>query len=81
MTRREQMICGLLEGGTVMREILYHGKRIDNGEWVEGAYMPYYYSTRYGKVAAIFTNMSKSAQAAVIEDYLQRGKTGGKEYA
>ena len=39
-----------------MREILYHGKRIDNGEWVEGAYMPYYYSTRYGKVAAIFTN-------------------------
>lgn len=23
MTRREQMICGLLEGGTVMREILW----------------------------------------------------------
>ena len=39
-----------------MREILFRGKRIDNGEWVEGAYMPYYYSTRYGKVAAIFTN-------------------------
>ena len=56
MTRREQMICGLLEGGRVMREILFHGKRTDNGEWVEGAYMPYYYSTRYGKVAAIFTN-------------------------
>ena len=56
MTRREQMICGLLEGGRVMHEILFHGKRTDNGEWVEGAYMPYYYSTRYGKVAAIFTN-------------------------
>ena len=27
------------------------------------------------------SSMSKSAQAAVIEDYLQRGKTGGKEYA
>lgn len=39
-----------------MREILFRGKRIDNGEWVEGAYMPHYYSTRYGKVAAIFTN-------------------------
>ncbi len=23
MTRREQMICGLLEGGRVMREILW----------------------------------------------------------
>lgn len=39
-----------------MREILFRGKRIDNGEWIEGAYMPHYYSTRYGKVAAIFTN-------------------------
>ena len=39
-----------------MREIVFRGKRIDNGEWVEGAYMPHYYSTRYGKVAAIFTN-------------------------
>ena len=35
---------------------LYRGKRIDNGEWVEGAYMPSYYSSRYGKVAAIFIN-------------------------
>ena len=26
------------------------------------------------------SSMSKSAQAAVIEDYLQRGKTRGKEY-
>ena len=39
-----------------VRTIIFRGKRIDNGEWVEGAYMPYYYSTRYGKVAAIFTN-------------------------
>ena len=39
-----------------MREIIFRGKRVDNGEWIEGAYMPYYYSTRYGKVAAIFTN-------------------------
>lgn len=39
-----------------MREITFKGKRVDNGEWIEGAYMPYYYSTRYGKVAAIFTN-------------------------
>ena len=39
-----------------MREILFRGKRLETGEWVEGAYMPYYYSTRYGKVAAIFTN-------------------------
>lgn len=39
-----------------MREIIFKGKRVDNGEWIEGAYMPYYYSTRYGKVAAIFTN-------------------------
>lgn len=39
-----------------MHEIIFRGKRIDNGEWVEGAYMPHYYSTRYGKVAAIFTN-------------------------
>ena len=39
-----------------VRTIIFRGKRIDNGEWVEGAYMPYYYSARYGKVAAIFTN-------------------------
>ena len=39
-----------------MREVVFKGKRTDNGEWVEGAYMPHYYSTRYGKVAAIFTN-------------------------
>lgn len=39
-----------------MREILFRGKRLETGEWVEGAYMPYYYSTRYGKVAAIFAN-------------------------
>lgn len=23
-----------------MREILFRGKRVDNGEWVEGAYFP-----------------------------------------
>ena len=39
-----------------MREILFRGKRADNGEWVEGAYMPYYYSFRFGKEAAISTN-------------------------
>lgn len=39
-----------------MREILFRGKRLDNGEWVEGVYMPHYYSSRFGKVAAIFTN-------------------------
>lgn len=39
-----------------MREIIFRGKRLDNGEWVEGVYMPHYYSSRFGKVAAIFTN-------------------------
>ena len=27
-------------GGMNMREILFRGKRLDNGEWVEGAYCP-----------------------------------------
>lgn len=27
-------------GGSVMREILFRGKRIDNGEWVYGAFVP-----------------------------------------
>ena len=31
MTRREQMICGLLEGGRVMREILW--KKIDGYDY------------------------------------------------
>ena len=47
MTRREQMICGLLEGDTVMREILWEvvsdkktkqtiGNIYDNPELLEG---------------------------------------------
>ena len=27
------------EGGLIMREILFRGKRIDNGEWVEGDFL------------------------------------------
>ena len=34
-----------------------------------------------GEWVSRISSMSKSAQAAVIEEYLQRGKTGGKEYA
>lgn len=38
------------------REILFRGRRLDNGEWVEGSYMEHYYSSRFGCVSAIFTN-------------------------
>ena len=33
-----------------MREILFRGKRIDNGEWVEG----YYYKAKYCRTITIF---------------------------
>lgn len=35
-----------------MREILFHGKRVDNGEWVEG--LPY--KAKYGGISAIVDN-------------------------
>lgn len=38
-----------------MREILFRGKRMDNGGWVEGAYVPLYHSSKHGKrIDAIF---------------------------
>jgi len=33
---------------------LFRGKRTDNGEWVTGAYLERYHSTRFGIVDAIF---------------------------
>lgn len=39
-----------------MREILFRGKRKDGLEWFYGSYMEHYYSSRYGRVSAIFTN-------------------------
>lgn len=31
-----KIYAGWTEGGSIMREILFRGKRLDNGEWVKG---------------------------------------------
>ena len=35
-----------------MREILFRGKRLDNGEWVEGAFCPKCWSLSCGREVA-----------------------------
>lgn len=32
-----QTACGNTKGGVIMREVLYRGKRTENGEWVDGS--------------------------------------------
>ena len=39
-----------------MREIEFRGKRKDTNEWVYGSYMNEYFSSRFGLIAAIFSN-------------------------
>ena len=42
-----------------MREILFRGKRIDNGEWVEGYYV-YLYDTKGHKTHRIYTGYAET---------------------
>lgn len=52
-----------------MREILFRGKAIVNEEWVEGSYMEHYYSSRFGRISAIFINndnLCKTSRIPVI---------------
>ena len=37
-----------------MREILFRGRRIDNGAWVEGMYLSQYHSSVFGRIDVIF---------------------------
>lgn len=43
-----------------MREILFRGKRVDNGEWVEGIFSPYNWS--------VFFEREKKPQIIILSD-------------
>jgi len=38
----------------IPERFMVRAKQIDNGEWVYGAYLEKYYSSRYGRIDAIF---------------------------
>lgn len=52
---REILFKGFHPCKNGFEKVFVNGERI-KGLWVEGAYMPHYYSSRYGKISAIFVN-------------------------
>lgn len=62
-----------------MREILFHGKRLDNGEWVEGAYFPksdpYPATIFHGK----HNSLGDYVDPATVGQYIGRQDKNGKK--
>ena len=57
-----------------MRDILFRGKRIDNGEWVEGFYYKMAETTYY----LIWRILQLPEIALIIQNYYRRQRSNGK---
>jgi len=51
-----------MNGDNKNRAILFRGKASNGDGWVEGSYMEHYFSSRHGRVSAIFWNEDSCCQ-------------------